>query len=122
VQAKQFLTHSTDSPALEAYRQRLATLIAGHDPKWRLSLAELLKAVFALAEQRSSLQTAIEENRIAILAVNDYVNKHAVPHPDMSSGQAKYYPAFYTNGLIWRNILLARPHWRLLLIAKWRLN
>ena len=46
-----------------------------HDPEWRLSLADLLKPLFELAYQRSTLENAIEENKIAIMAINDYVNK-----------------------------------------------
>lgn len=56
------------------YQQKIAEIIAQHDPKWRLSLADLLKPVFDLAYRRSNAQTAIEENRSAIIAINDYVN------------------------------------------------
>ena len=44
-------------------------------PEWRLSLADLLKPLFELAYQRSTLENAIEENKMAIMAINDYVNK-----------------------------------------------
>lgn len=65
---------STNAQSRELYRQKISEIIELHDVKFRLSLAELLKPVFALAYQRSMLETAIEENRSAIFAINDYVN------------------------------------------------
>jgi hypothetical protein len=56
------------------YKAKLTEIIRQHDPNWLLSLAELLQPLFALAYQRSSLETAIEENRTIINLVNDYVN------------------------------------------------
>lgn len=95
VQARQFLTGNDNDPLLNIYQQKLNEVIAQHDPKWRLSLATLLQAVFALAEQRSTPQTAIAENRMAILAVNNYVNKHAKPRTVASAIEKdRYYPAF----------------------------
>lgn len=95
LQAKQFLAHSEDNPMMGIYQEKISEVIAQHDPKWRLSLATLLKAVFALAQQRSNQQTAITENRMAILAVNDYVNKHAVPRAiNNSLIKNRYYPAY----------------------------
>ncbi|MDO9104244.1 MAG: hypothetical protein Q7U57_04715 [Methylovulum sp.] len=76
IQARKLLTSADDS-ALAVYQAKLADIIAHHDPNWRLSLAELLKPVFALAYQRSTPVNAVEENRMAIIAVNDYVNKDA---------------------------------------------
>ncbi len=64
----------------QLYRQKIAEVLAQRDSKWRLSLAELLKAVFELAYQRATLETAIQENRSAILAINDYVNAEDAPH------------------------------------------
>jgi len=75
IQARNFLTQSGDSTELDIYRQKLAEIIARHDPEWRLSLADLLKPLFELAYQRSTLENAIEENKMVIMAVNDYVNK-----------------------------------------------
>ena len=40
-----------------------------------ISGQRLLKPLFELAYQRSTLDNAIEENRFVIIAVNDYVNK-----------------------------------------------
>jgi hypothetical protein len=76
IQARNFLTQSGgDNPKLEIYQQKLAEIIAGHDPEWRLSLADLLKPLFELAYQRSTLENAIEENKLAIMTINEYVNK-----------------------------------------------
>ncbi|MDD1634774.1 MAG: hypothetical protein LUQ06_00345 [Methylococcaceae bacterium] len=75
IQARNFLTQSGDNPKLDIYQQKLSEITASHDPEWRLSLADLLKPLFELAYQRSTLENAIEENKIAIMAINDYVNK-----------------------------------------------
>jgi hypothetical protein len=74
-QAKDFLTASSSNPEQDVYQKKLAEIIANHDPEWRLSLAELLQPMFELAFRRSNLDTAIEENRLAIFTVNEYVNK-----------------------------------------------
>jgi hypothetical protein len=74
-QARNFLTQSSDSPELDIYRQKLAEIISQHDPAWRLSLADLLKPLFELAYQRSTLENAIAENKMVIMVANDYVNK-----------------------------------------------
>ena len=74
-QARNFLTQSSDSPEQDIYRQKLAEIIAQHDPAWRLSLADLLKPLFELAYQRSTLENAIAENKMVIMVANDYVNK-----------------------------------------------
>lgn len=61
------------------YQQKITEIIMQRNKKWRLSLAELLKPIFELASQRATLETAIEENRSAILAINDYVNAEKNP-------------------------------------------
>jgi len=95
IQARNLLAGSNDK-AVGVYQEKLADIIARHDPNWRLSLAELLKPVFELAYQRSTPANAVEENRMAIIAVNDYVNKEAkrfltVPVAPKSE---QYYAAF----------------------------
>jgi hypothetical protein len=73
--ARDFLAHNTTQyDHAKVYKSKLAEIIRQHDPDWRLSLAELLQPLFALAYQRASLDTAIEENRAIINTVNDYVN------------------------------------------------
>ncbi len=74
IQARNFLVQSDDNPKLDIYQRKLAEIIATHDPEWRLSLADLLKPLFELAYQRSTLENAIEENKMAIMAINNYVN------------------------------------------------
>ncbi len=98
IQARNFLTHTGDNSALNVYQQKLADIVAKHNPKWRLSLADLLRPLFELAYQRSTLETAIDENRVVISAINDYVNQQetqkllAIPESAPSAGQQ--YAAF----------------------------
>jgi len=96
IQAQNLLTHGDIKPAQNVYQQKLDEILAQHDPEWRLSLAEILKPLFELAHQRSTLDNAIEENRTVIFTANDYVNKLgsqkllAVQQP----ANDKEYPAF----------------------------
>ncbi|MGR8941555.1 MAG: hypothetical protein ACU83P_08195 [Gammaproteobacteria bacterium] len=78
-QARDFLADSSANPAQAIYQKKLSEIIANHDPEWRLSLAELLQPMFQMALQRSTPDTATEENRLVILTVNDYVNKQQIP-------------------------------------------
>lgn len=91
IQARNVLTRTDNSPALSIYQQKIADIIAHHDPAWRLSLAELLKPLFELAYRRSTLDNAVEENRLLIMAVNDYLNKKFLT---TSKPSGKQYPAF----------------------------
>jgi hypothetical protein len=75
IQARNFLTQGGDNANLDIYQKKLAEIIAKHDPAWRLSLADLLKPLFELALQRSTAENAIEENKLVIVAVNNYVNR-----------------------------------------------
>lgn len=96
IQAKNFLTRENASPAQGIYQQKLVEILNQHDPAWRLSLADLLKPLFAIAHQRSNDQNAIDENRAVINTVNDYVNKQEtakfMAKPTNSKG--KEYPVF----------------------------
>jgi len=95
IEAQNFLTNRGDTHTHTIYQQKLAEIIAHHDPEWLLSLADLLKPLFALAYQRSTLENAIEENRIVIFTINDYVNKGIMSKssPVISASQ-KHYPAY----------------------------
>jgi len=95
IEAQNFLTNRGDTHTHTIYQQKLAEIIAQHDPEWLLSLADLLKPLFALAYQRSTLENAIEENRIVIFTINDYVNKGIMSksNPVISASQ-KHYPAY----------------------------
>lgn len=76
--ARNLLTNRADNEALSIYQRKLLEVIAIHDRNWRLSLAELLKQLFQLAYERSSLANAIEENRNVIFIVNAYVNNRDI--------------------------------------------
>lgn len=76
--ARNLLTNRGDNEALAIYQQKLLEVIAVHDRDWRLSIAELLKQLFQLAYERSSLENAVEENRSIIIIVNAYVNNHDI--------------------------------------------
>lgn len=95
IEAQNFLTNRGDTHTHTIYQQKLAEIIAQHDPEWLLSLADLLKPLFALAYQRSTLENAIEENRVVIFTINDYVNKGIMSKssPVISVNQ-KQYPAY----------------------------
>lgn len=94
IKAQNFLTNRGDTGNNTIYQQKLAEIIAHHDPEWRLSLAELLKPLFELAYQRSTLDNAIAENKIAIFTINDYVNKGLIPQLGTANTNDKHYPAF----------------------------
>ncbi len=89
--ARDLLTYS-DVPADRAniYRKKLTDIVSKHDPEWRLSLADLLKPLFALAWEKSNPEIAIEENRLVINTVNNYVN--AKRTDEMTD--IRYYPAY----------------------------
>jgi len=94
--ARNVLTRTDNNSELGIYQQKIAEIIAQHDPNWRLSLADLLKPLFAIAYQRSELEDAVEENRLVIIAVNDYVNKKVTKQflPASIPVQGKQYLAF----------------------------
>ena len=66
---------SDDNKILTIYQKALIKIINQHDPDWRLSLADLLQPLFKLAYTRSTLTTAIEENKQVIFAISTYVNQ-----------------------------------------------
>jgi uncharacterized protein YfiM (DUF2279 family) len=60
------------------YQQKISSIIAQHDPRRRLSLAELLQPLFKQAYQRSTSITATAENRAVLIAISTYVNKSEI--------------------------------------------
>jgi uncharacterized protein YfiM (DUF2279 family) len=81
--------NSSDLYALRFYQQKIIQIIEAHDPAWRLSLAQLLQPLFEIAYQRSTLDTAIAENKKVIIVVSGYVNQ-----PDIQ----RYFPFNNTDG------------------------
>lgn len=79
LQARQLLKFDTSQEAMHVYHEKLLAVIAQHDPGWRLSLAELLRPLFALAAQRSTADTFIDENKALIFTVAAYVNDQKMP-------------------------------------------
>ncbi len=94
ITARNVLTRTDDTAALSVYQQKIADIIAHHDPAWRLSLAELLKPLFEMAYRRSSRDNAIEENRLVIMSVNNYVNKKDLSPTKPTATKSKQYEAF----------------------------
>jgi hypothetical protein len=81
--------------AIVFYQWHITRIIAQHDPKWRLSLAELLQPLFKLAYQRSTTANAIAENRAVLLAISTYVNKAEIQTYipfDISPTASRQYP------------------------------
>ena len=94
-QKKLSLSNSNYQPVI-FYQQHITKIISEHDPKWRLSLAELLQPLFKLAYHRSTFANAISENRAILIAVSTYVNKNEIQAflpIDISPTTQKQYPA-----------------------------
>jgi len=98
IQAQNALAQGVNNNHLDIYQQKLTEVIAQHNSTWRLSLAELLKPLFTLAYQRSNLESAIEENKLAIITINNYVNrketKKFLSLPLATLSTDKRYPTF----------------------------
>ncbi|WP_432745704.1 hypothetical protein ABXJ76_07620 [Methylobacter sp. G7] len=107
IQARNFLTHTGDNSTLNIYQQKLADIVAKHDPEWRLSLAELLRPLFELAYQRSTMETAMDENRVVISTINDYVNKQEAKK-FLSSIEAKPVTGKQYTAFLYKRIDLAQ--------------
>ncbi|MCK5831821.1 MAG: hypothetical protein KAH20_16120 [Methylococcales bacterium] len=78
------------------YQHQITIIIAQHNPKWRLSLAELFQPLFKQAYQRSTPETATSENRAVLIAISTYVNKSEIQTYipfDISPSTQKQYPA-----------------------------
>ncbi|MDD5274038.1 MAG: hypothetical protein PHU14_15135, partial [Methylovulum sp.] len=60
IQARQLLNPNAAHTDYNDYQQKIGEIVSQHDPKWRLSFADLLKPLFALAYQRSNLNNAID--------------------------------------------------------------
>ncbi len=81
--------------SLVFYQQLINQIVLKHDPKWRLSLAEVMQPLFLAAYQRSTEANAIEENRALLIAVSSYVNKDELSsYLPIRLTTAKYYPVY----------------------------
>ena len=63
-----------DQKRLKAYHQRLTQVTTNIGERTKVSLAALMKPLFALAQERSKTGDAIKENRAVILVLADYIN------------------------------------------------
>ncbi len=82
-----------DKKVLAIYQQKIIKITKAHNPAWRLSLATLLQPLFEIALQRSTLTTAINENKMLIIAVSHYVNQSEIQRY-LPSNDKYYYAAF----------------------------
>ena len=86
---------NVDQQTLAFYQQKIVNVIKTHDPAWRLSLAALLQPLFKVAYQRSNLKTAINENKIIIIAINRYVNQSEIQRYLPSDDSPQYTAYLY---------------------------
>ena len=93
---QKLLTRGTDSHALAIYQKKLKEIIKQHDPSWRLSLTDLLKPLFQLAYQRSTMDNAIAENRIVIFIVSIYINSYEIHNylPELTTSSIEILPVY----------------------------
>lgn len=82
-------------PNLYVYQHLINEIVAKHDPAWRLSLAELIKPLFAYAYANSSEDSAIQENRTVIIAIASYIYKRELRRfLPLGLVYAKEYPVY----------------------------
>ena len=95
-QARQLFTSGVDNHVLILYHRKLQETISQHNKNWRLSLSDLFKSMFKLAYQRSTMDNAIEENRMVIYILNAYVNRQSIKDylPDYITNSAKLHPVY----------------------------
>jgi hypothetical protein len=93
---KKLSLNNTNYQPVIFYQQHITKIISQHDPKWRLSLAELMQPLFKLAYHRSTFANAIAENRAVLIAISTYVNKNEIQAflpIDISPTTLRQYPA-----------------------------
>ncbi len=82
-------------PNLHVYQQQINEIVSRHDPKWLLSLNDLIQPLFLSAYQRSSEETAIQENRAVLIAVGSYIYKQELRrYLPLGLVYSKEYPVF----------------------------
>lgn len=62
-------------PNLHWYQQQINEIANRHDPNWLFSINELAQPLFLSAYQRSTEETAIQENRAVLIALGSYIYK-----------------------------------------------
>lgn len=89
------LAPKIDNRALNQYQEKLDKALQKHDPDWRLSLSEVLQPLFQFAQERSTAENAIAENRLALFVANRYVNHYpgSNAHRQKDNNTPKY-PVF----------------------------
>ncbi len=89
------LTANADYQSLIFYQQKINQIVIQHNPRYRLSLADILQPLFLAAYQRSTVETAIRENRALLIATSSYVNKAELKNYfPIYLSTAKYYPVY----------------------------
>lgn len=89
------LTENEGYQALIFYQRLINQTLLKHDPKWRLSLAELMQPLFLAAYHRSNENNVIEQNRAVILAISSYVNREELSaYLPIKLSTEKQYPVF----------------------------
>lgn len=84
-----------DYPNLHLYQQQINEIVSQHDPKWLLSLNDLMQPLFLSAYQHSTEETAIQENRAVLIAVGSYIYKQELRrYLPMGLVYSKEYPVF----------------------------
>ncbi len=78
IAAQNYLLEHEDNTMFAVYQRKLNDVVRAHNPRHRLSLADLLQPLFQLAAQRSTLENSVAENRVVIFVVSAYVNSHEV--------------------------------------------
>lgn len=93
----EIFAQTVTNPALVIYQQKIVDIVNEHDSRWRLSIADLMQPLFKLAYQRSTPETAIDENRSVIFALSSYINKkdiQAYLPLNLITDPVKQHPAF----------------------------
>jgi len=78
IAAQNYLLEHADNNMFAVYQRKLNDVVRAYNPSRRLSLADLLRPLFQLATQRSTLENSIAENRAIIFIVSAYVNSREV--------------------------------------------
>lgn len=73
--AQSLLAPESEKQALFQYQEKLTEALSHHQWGQLLSLSDVLRPLFQLAQQRSTIENVIAENQLAIFVANRYVNR-----------------------------------------------